>query len=234
MIFDLIQKIKRKWMKMRLQPIRVFCFHHVSEQFDESNMYRIDWLQIDDFKNLIRNYQQEGYIFIPLADAFNKLKHDRFRSKKYAVLTADDGWATLRNVLPWLNELKIPITLFLNPAYLDGKHYREKVTEEYLTEDEVKKLHVLYPLLTIGMHGWEHKDATMQTEKEFEDSLLKSIDYFSKYPNYIPFFAYTYGRYNDRIFEITNRHKVVPLLIRGNKNYSFSGSIDRELLGFKR
>lgn len=34
---DLLRKIKRKWTKLRLQPIRVFCFHQVGEKsFNEA------------------------------------------------------------------------------------------------------------------------------------------------------------------------------------------------------
>ena len=51
--------IRRKWTKIRLQPIRVFCFHQVSEQFDASTMWECDWTQIEQFKrNILRLKEQ--------------------------------------------------------------------------------------------------------------------------------------------------------------------------------
>ena len=230
MIDKLLNRIKRKWMKIRLQPIRVLCFHHVSDMFDESTMKECDWLHTNAFKRIINDMQQNGYEFISLPEAHEKIKRDIFRCKKYAVLSADDGWASMKNVLPWLYDEKIPITLFLNPGYLDGKHFREKKTEKYLTEEEVKHLHEQYPLVTIGMHGWEHKDATKQTEEEFKDSVEQSVQYLSALPNYVPYFAYTWGRNTMVTNDILYKNSITPVLINGGKNYNEFRIIDRELL----
>lgn len=227
---EILARIRRKWTKIRLQPIRVFCFHQVSDTFDESTMKECDWLQTDAFKRIINDMQQNGYEFISLPEAHEKIRNDRFRSMKYAVLTADDGWASMKNILPWLNEQQIPITLFLNPGYLDGKHYRETETEKYLTEDEVKHLYEHYPLVAIGMHGWEHKDATRQSEDEFKNSVNQSVKYLSALPNYIPYFAYTWGRHTEVTDSILIKNGITPLSIMGGKNYSKSQIIDRELL----
>lgn len=217
-------------MKMRWEPIRVFCFHQVSDTFDESYMERIDWLSTDVFKQRIETLRRDGYKFISLPVAYKMLKRDGFRSKKYAVLTADDGWATLKNVLPWFNEQQIPVTLFLNPAYLDGKHYRNSDKEQYLSAEEVAQIYKRYPLVTIGSHGWEHKDAMRQTEDEFRDSVERSEVYLSRLPNYVPFFAYTWGRDTDITNRVLNDKGIVPVLIQGEKNYFYSYYIDRELL----
>ena len=223
-------KICRKWTKIRLQPIRVFCFHQVSDTFDESTMKECDWLQTDAFKRIINDIRQKGYNFISLSEVHVKIKSDLVRRKKYAVLTADDGWASMKNILPWLNEQQIPITLFLNPGYLDGKHFREIETEKYLTEEEVKHLYEQYPLLTIGMHGWEHVDATKQTEEEFKDSVEQSVQYLSLLPNYIPYFAYTWGRHTVEIDNVLIKREITPLTIMGGRNYNKYQIIDRELL----
>ena len=230
MIVELIHKIKRKWMKMRLQPIRVLCFHQVSDAFDESYMEPIDWLETDVFKQRIESLRKEGCNFISLPEAQEMMKRDWFRSEKYAVLTADDGWATLRNVLPWLNEQQIPVTLFLNPAYLDGKHYRNSDKEQYLNSEEVERLYKQYPLVTIGLHGWEHVDATEQTEEEFRESILQTQDYLSKLPNYIPFHAYTWGQHTAKTNEILAEAGMKPVYMDGGKNYNDSTAIHRELI----
>ena len=227
----ILAKIRRKWTKIRLQPIRVFCFHHVSDTFDESTMKRCDWLPTDMFKQLVQQLREEGYSFISLTEAHSKLQHDLFRMGKYAVLTADDGWASLKYILPWLNEQHLPVTLFLNPAYLDGKHIREKETERYVSGAEVEKLQEQYPLLTIGSHGWEHKDATKQTEEEFRESLNRSKAYLSRLQNYIPYFAFTYGRYSLDQLDVVKNYELTSVMVNGTKNYIYKNYIDREILG---
>lgn len=230
LISIIIEKVRRKLTKMRLQPIRVFCFHHISDAFDESTMKNGDWLQTDAFILAIEKLLYEGYSFISLPEAQEKLSHDIFRWHKYAVLTADDGWASMRNILPWLNQQQIPVTLFLNPAYLDGKHFRERATEQYLNEKEVKQLYLHYPLVTIGSHGWEHIDFHKQSDSEFSHSIIAAKEYLQTLPNYILFFAFPYGDYSPRHVNIVRSHHLVPLTVLGGKNYCKSDYIDRELL----
>ena len=230
----LLKKIHNRLIKLRLQPIRVFCFHQVSDTFDENAMWQCDWLQTNEFKQAVYDLRNEGYSFISLTEANEKLQKDIFRRHKYAVLTADDGDASLRNVLPWLNEQQIPVTLFLNPIYLDGQHFRIKTTENYLTEKEVKQLYMHYPLLTIGSHGWEHIDFHKQSDEEFVQSIIAAKQYLQTLPNYIPFFAFPYGGYSLRHVNIVRSHRLIPLTVLGGKNYSQQDHIDRELLGPKR
>ena len=183
-----------------------------------------------EFKKRIMNQQADGYTFISLPEAYKKMRRDIFRCRKYAVLTADDGWASMQNILPWLNEQQIPITLFINPEYLDGQHYRKMRTERYLTEKEVRQLHELYPLVTIGSHGWVHKDATKLTDTEFIENVRLAEEYLLAIPNRIPFYAFTYGRCTKSSLDAVASFNITPLLVRGGKNYSDIGYIDREVL----
>ena len=223
-----VHKVLRKLMKMRLQPIRVFCLHHVCEQFDADAMYACDWMALDEFKQKINVLRNQGYQFISLTAAYEHLKKDWFRCKKYAVLTFDDGYKSLLEVLPWLEEQQIPATLFINGKYLDGKSYRENPKEYYLTYDELFAL--TSPLIEIGHHGWEHTAATEMTEEELLESLQKNTEILSAHPRYIPFWAYTWGKHiesNDKCLLVNG---IIPVLIEGNKNYKRIGAIDRELL----
>ena len=227
MILELYHMIRRKWMKLRLQPIRVFCLHHVCEQFDSDVMYACDWMALDEFKQKINVLRNQGYQFISLTDAYEYLKKDWFRRKKYAVLTFDDGYKSLLEVLPWLEKQQIPATLFINGKYLDGKSYRGTLKEQYITHDELFSL--TSPLIEIGHHGWEHTAATEMTEEELLESLQKNIEVLSTHPRYIPFWAYTWGQHtksNDKCLLING---IIPVLIEGNKNYRWIGNIDREI-----
>lgn len=220
--------ICRKWMKLRLQPIRVFCLHHVCEQFDADAMYPCDWVAMDEFKQKIIALRYQGYQFISLTKAYYHLKKDYFRRKKYAVLTFDDGYKSLNEVLPWLEEQKIPATLFINGKYLDGKSYRETPNEQYLTYDELFAL--TSSLIEIGHHGWEHKSVNDMSEAELIESMQKNIEILSSHPRYIPYWAYTWGRHTKSNNNCLLNSGIIPVLIEGNKNYKWIGAIDRELL----
>lgn len=223
-----IHKVLRKWMKIRLRPIRVFCLHHVCEQFDADAMYACDWIALDEFKQKINVLRNDGYQFISLTEAYEHLKKDWFRCKKYAVLTFDDGYKSLLEILPWLEEQQIPCALFVNGKYLDGQSYRETPKEKYLTYDEIFTL--TSPLIEIGHHGWEHTAADTMTYDELLESLFKNENILFTHPRYIPFWAYTWGRHTMENDKVLLENLIIPVRIEGNKNYKWIGTIDRENL----
>lgn len=225
---NIFTKIQCKLIKFRLQPIRIFCLHHVCEHFDADAMYACDWMALDEFKQKINALRSQGYQFISLTEAYNHLKKDYFRRKRYAVLTFDDGYKSLTEVLSWLEEQQIPATLFINGKYLDGTSYRETPKEKYLTYDELFALNS--PLIEIGHHGWEHKDATKMTEDTMRENVHKNIEILSSHPRYIPYWAYTYGKHSNEKDIIIIQNDLIPVLVAGNKNYQWMGYIDRELL----
>lgn len=225
---NLFYKISRYWTKVRLQSIRVFYLHHMCEHFDADAMYACDWMALDEFKQNINELRNQGYEFISLTEAYEHLQADYIRRRKYAVLTFDDGYKSLKEILPWLEGQKIPATLFINGKYLDGESYRETPKEQYLTYDELFAL--TSPLIVIGHHGWEHKSVDEMSEAELIDSMQKNIEILSSHPRYIPFWAYTYGIHDKNADAIITKNELVPVLVAGNKNYNWIGSIDRELM----
>ena len=230
MNFDLSHKIKRKWMKLRLQPIRVFCLHHVCVEFDPESMNACDWMNVDEFKTKVQAMQQAGVEFISLPDAYRHICKDWVRGKKYAVLTFDDGYTSLKEILPWLNEQHIPVTLFLNGKYLDGKSYRKNPKEKYLTKEEINQLPKQYPLLTIASHGWVHNLVSEMTEIEFEKSVELNINLLKEQPNNVPFWAYTYGDHTELSDKYLREQQMVPVYIDGMPNYNNPAVIHRELM----
>lgn len=225
---NIFTKIQCKLIKFRLQPIRVFCLHHVCEQFNAESMYQCDWMELSCFKEKINALRSHGYKFISLKEAYNHLNNDWFRRKKYAVLTFDDGYKSLLDILPWLEKQNIPATLFVNGKYLDGKSYRESPKEQYLTYEELFALNS--PLIEIGHHGWEHTDATKMTKEELRECVHKNIEILSSHPIYIPFWAYTWGRYTVETNQILRTNEIIPVYVNGMKNYTNEGFINRELL----
>lgn len=219
-------KIKRKWTKIRLQPIRVFCFHHVCETYDADVMNACDWIALDEFKIKVQTLQQNGVEFISLSKAHKHITRDKIRCKKYAVLTFDDGYASMKEILPWLFENNIPVTLFVNGKYLDGQSYRNTNKEQYLTKEELFALTT--PLVEIGSHGWEHVNANEMTVAEFASSVQQNIELLSAHPRYIPFHAYTYGGHNHKVDTELYEAHIIPVLVDGMKNYNKTNCIHRE------
>lgn len=215
-------------MKLRLQPIRVYCLHHACAEFDAESMHACDWIKIDEFKAKVQALQQEGVEFIALSDAYRHISKDRVRCKKYAVLTFDDGYASLKEILPWLEEQHIPVTLFINGKYLDGKSYRKNPKEQYLTKEELWAL--ISPLIEIGSHGWEHIRVTNQTEDEFVKSAEQNVKMLSIHPNYVSFWAYTYGAHTENTDVYLQGKQIVPVYMDGAKNYNDAKVVHRELL----
>lgn len=221
-------QIKRKLLHLRLQPIRVFCVHHITERFDEESMNACDWLQSADFKSSITNLIKDSVKFISLTEALFHLRKDFFRTQRFAVLTFDDGYASLREILPWLEEHKIPVTLFINGKYLDGCSYRNNPKEQYLTRSEL--FHLSSSLIEVASHGWEHTDAALLADQVFALDLANNIHLLSQHQRFIPFHAYTWGHHNDLTDEILKKKGIIPVLMDGVKNYNDAKVIHRELL----
>jgi len=227
-----LHRIQRKLLKLRLRPIRVFCFHQVSDMYDPLTIWECDWTQTELFKRNIMYLQSHGVNFISLSDAHEKLKRDRLRCKKYAVLTADDGYKSLHNILPWLAEQCIPITLFVNTKYLDGKSWSQINEEQarrvkpnvdmqkdvcpnlYLSKEEFIKVAAM-PNVTIGMHGHEHIDATQQSLEDFKKNVRLCQDTLKDVPHVLPYFAYTWGRHNAETDEVLSEMGLTPVLVNG-------------------
>lgn len=225
---NIYAKIRRKLMHMRLQPIRVYCLHHVCATFDAESMNRGDWMQIDEFRQKVLVMLQDGVEFISLSEAYKHIGHDWLRCKKYAVLTFDDGYVSLKEILPWLEEQHISATLFINGKYLDGASYRKNPEERYLSKDELWDL--TSPLIEIGNHGWEHNHVPDMTDDEFAASVERNVSLLKNHQNYIPFWAYAYGEHTVATDEYLRAQHIVPVYIEGLKNYNEQDLIHRELL----
>lgn len=227
-IKSILQKLRREWIKLRVQPIRVFCLHHVCERFDATTMNVSDWMELSVFKEKIVQLRKQGYKFISLTDAHNKLKKNYIRFHKYAVLAFDDGYSSLKEILPWLETQKIPVVLFINAKYLDGESYRKNSNERYLTKNELFALN--HSFIEIGSHGYEHSDATKMDKEEFLLHIVQNIDVLQTHPCYIPFHAYTWGQHTNMTNSILQFKHIIPVYIDGMKNYNNISVIHREIL----
>ena len=222
-------KVRKKLLRLRLRHIRVFCFHQVSDVFEPETMWECDWMQTEVFKNRIMTLKDK-YTFISLEEAYSHIADDKFRINNYAVLTADDGWASLKNIIPWLAEQKIPVTLFLNPLFMDGEHKQSRVTEKFLTKEEVFELTAKYrPYITIASHVWFHKRCSNMRDVEFMENILKAESVLSDIPGKIPFFAFPFGSYSNSNLTELKKKQLIPVLMDGMRNCEDFSCIHREL-----
>ena len=237
------EKILHRVHLWKYKPIRVFVFHAVSDEFNPMYGWKGDWTQLDTFKRKILGYKRK-YTFISLSEALTHLKTDTFRLHKYAVLTSDDGLKSLENVLPWLKEERIPITLFLSAKYFDGESYYKgydpywekqgkpipavRANELYLSKKQVWDLK--NPFVEIAIHGWEHATIQDMPLEEFEQQTKKAEEVLSNHPRYVPFYAYTYGKYTKSSVEYLKNKQLVPVLCDGQINVKFDGFIHRECI----
>lgn len=223
-------KAHHKLTHLFLRPIHVFVFHQVSDVYNPDTMWDCDWTQTENFKQNIKTLQKK-YTFLSLQEAYERVRYDCLRLKNYAVLTSDDGWASLRNILPWLISQKIPVTLFLNPAYLLGEETPQKGEASLLKENEVKEfLQQGAGLLSIASHGWNHTFCSTLSLQGFVLSVKNSEAYLSQKKEYVPFFAYPCGRHIGEQDEFLIENHIVPVYCDGMKNYNDPNCIHRECI----
>ena len=131
--------------------------------------------------------------------------------------------------MPWLEQQNIPGALFVNPDYADGKSFRNKETERYLTRSGIES----YKMVSIGLHGLEHISVPEMRETEFRDYVAQSVKQTSNLPGYVPYWAYTWGLYSEMNNMVLKDFGITPVYIDGEANIDNSEYIDRELLDRK-
>lgn len=236
----LINKVNNRITHLRLQPIHVYCLHEISAKPEFSNETYYDWMEINAFKDAIKHLRKQKYHFISLTDAYSRICRDWFRQTKYAVLTIDDSRKSLHEILPWLIEQHLPVTIFVNGLYTDGQeHIVPKINPFHcLTLAELQHyVNTSHGLISFQSHGYEHLDATTMTIDAFREQIEKNMDVLSSITSSpirgvseVFFHAYTWGHHNPATDAMLHRMGLVPVLIDGMPNYNAPSCIHRELL----
>ena len=227
----------------RFRPIRVFCLHQISDFFDPVKCYEGDWVSTVVFKQTIESLKH-SYRFISLTEAQHKLKTNVIRLKRYAVLTFDDGYASIVPSLQWLEHQGIPYALFVNAKYFDGVSFSPHILKNaklhsnsienqqlvkglYLSINDIKERS--YQYCQIGSHGFEHVDATLLPASGFIKQVEDNQSILLGFNGYIPFYAYTWGNHSFETDRILKEMDIVPVLMDGQMNYDNPSIIHREL-----
>ncbi|MBP0016109.1 MAG: polysaccharide deacetylase family protein [Cyanobacteria bacterium SBLK] len=179
MIFLAIEAISFK--------IPIFGFHSI---FDRRNPERLpsraaylDY-SVQDLEILLEYLIQEKYWFLSSQDLYDyfliesKTIPEKHIGRRPVMLTFDDGYENIHAfVLPLLEKLekkynlKIPIVLFLNPAFMERK--KNKGKPEYLNCDRVKEGFEkgFYDVQSAGVN---HTNLTKLPTSDLEFELLES------------------------------------------------------------
>jgi peptidoglycan/xylan/chitin deacetylase (PgdA/CDA1 family) len=222
----------------------MFVVHSVTDTYSTNVGPKEDWMSVKDFRHSIEQLRKR-YTFISLEEAMNHLCHDKIRTRNYAVLSADDGYRSVYDQLPWLIEYKIPIALLINPKYLDGKSYSnhlwtfvheanpeltkaEFVKGRYMTATDLQS--ITSPLVSIGSHGYEHTDNGQMSESEFRAYMEQTKAGIEKYHAFVPFHAYPWGIYSKTSDKVLKEMGIIPMRADGAYNINDFRQIHREYL----
>lgn len=139
-------RTKFQYKRWRFKPLLVLTYHQISSVFNPEIDIEAIWTSIDDFNKTVLFLRKIGYNFISLKEALSITEMESNRDKHYAVITFDDGYSSILNILPYLEYNEIPATFFINTAYLDDRkknwidisNYLQKNTPDQELDDDIK------------------------------------------------------------------------------------------------
>lgn len=120
------------WKLYIKKPIIILVWHQVSEEFKEGFHNKLDWTSLNDLEKSIRYLQRKKFNFISLKQAYDILYKSKKRKHRYVVITFDDGYSTIKDIIPLLEKYCIPATFFINTAYLDGRSVKWPDIENFI------------------------------------------------------------------------------------------------------
>ncbi len=124
---------------------------------------------------------------------------------KGIAITFDDGQKSIKPGLDYLEERKIPYTIFIitDPKNVDSEFLGLKV--DLFSDYEIKNLS-RSPHCTIASHSARHTDLTLLDTTELKREILESKQKLEKLIEHeVKYFAYPRGKYNTRVVEIVKK-----------------------------
>ena len=120
-----------------------------------------------------------------------------------ATVTFDDAYCCIITlVLPIIQELDIPITVFVPVSYIGKYNKWDENLSDYkriniLSWEEIEKLSQ-NPLVTFGSHGMSHISFANLSKKQIESELKESKEILKKHlQRKMDYFAFPYGQRKD-------------------------------------
>ncbi|MEA5467779.1 polysaccharide deacetylase family protein [Spirulina sp. 06S082] len=206
--------------------IPIFGFHSIFDRTNPEKLpSRASYLDypVQDLEQVLKYLIQEEYWFLSSQDLYDyfltktKTIPQKYVGKRPVMLTFDDGYENIHAfVLPLLEKLakqyniRIPIVLFLNPAFMEREKPDRK--DKYLNCDRVKDgfKKGFYDVQSAGVnHTHLTKLEISELEKELLESQRKLQECIAEptlNPTVSLHFAYPYNRINRRVKFYTSKY----------------------------
>lgn len=179
------------------RPAVVLTYHGVGPVGSDDDPGRLV-VPADRLGAHVRLLQRRGYRFSTARDVVG-----REVAQGEAVLTFDDGFADwLPHLLPLLERLGVPASLYVNPGLLGGRSADVPGAAGRLLD--ARELAVLadHPLVDLGSHAWTHRDLRGLPDDELRRELVDSRDALEQLTGRpCRTLAYPYGLHDDRVRE---------------------------------
>lgn len=173
------------------------CYHAVRDVTRDEDPYNLA-VSPDRLRRHITSLRRWGYRLVTFGDFTTAATAGD--ADGLAALTFDDGYDDNLDILvPILQELEVPATVFVTAGLLGGRH-PDVDDWPIMNEDQVVALAAAG--VEIGCHGWSHPDMTQTTD--LTDELHTSRDRLEQLVGApVDTFAFPYGRADDRVIEAT-------------------------------
>jgi peptidoglycan/xylan/chitin deacetylase (PgdA/CDA1 family) len=177
--------------------LRILCYHGLWTTPGSSFGDRL-FMSPEQFRNRMLRVKRSGATVMRLDDAMNALENDRLPPSAL-VITADDGWAsTYTHMLPILEELQLPATVYVTSWYaerrmpvlnvaIDFIHQsaQRSASESKPTIDRINALPIEerdqalrdYSLeLGVSLDWWAARQFHLMTPDEVADAAKRGLD----------------------------------------------------------
>ena len=182
--------------KITMQKTKIFILSYHSFSND-------DWLYttpFTEFKKQISYLKKSGYSIVSLETIEKFIKNEIVITNPSVVITIDDGYKDNLDIVNYLEENKIPATLFILSNGSSINREEVATNKELMSTQEIKKL--IKSGWTIGSHSATHANLSSlnksNLKKEIYDSKTNIQNQFGLKVNY---FAYPRGKYNTNVIE---------------------------------
>lgn len=181
-------------LRVDSRTMSILCYHSISS---DHGRYSIP---LSDFHNHIKILQNNGR-FISIDDALYSGSHTAH--PRY-VLTFDDGYKDVLQVLPFTKKYGIPVALFVMS---DSKNVNRKELDHsgrLLSAEDIRKLYK--EGWTIGCHSATHADFSTLSEKELYREIAAAKTMLEKQLGApVRYFAYPKGVYSERVMQAVKK-----------------------------
>lgn len=176
--------------------LSVLCYHSISRNSDR---YSISYSLFEEQIFKISNFAG----FVSLDKALSVSRGGDIQTPA-VVLTVDDGYEDVLQILPLTKRLKIPVTLFVlsNPELANREELNHK--GKLLTTKQLKYL--ISQGWSIGCHSATHSDFYQLSPRQLKEEIIDSKkDLEKKLGIKIDYFAYPKGRYTEEILQAVKK-----------------------------